>query len=170
MAINYGCSGPKLRASGVKWDLRRVDNYSVYPEIEFDIPIGKGEMGVIGDCWDRYKVRADEIAESLRIVEQCLARLQRELKRSPDFDPRALVPKKINLKAQDYYVRAENPKGELGFYFISQEKSDIPKRVKARGPSFNNLSVLPELTKGVLISDLVAILGSIDIVLGEVDR
>lgn len=170
VAINYGCSGPMLRASGVKWDLRRVDEYAVYPELEFDIPVGKGEMGRLGDCWDRFKVRVDEIKESVKIIEQCLERLGGPLKRTPDFDPRALVPKKVNLKAQDYYVRAENPKGELGFYFVTQEKTDIPKRVKARGPSFNNLSVLPELAKGVLIADLVAILGSIDIVLGEVDR
>ncbi len=170
VAINYGVSGPMLRASGIKWDLRRIDAYSVYPEIEFDIPIGKGEMGTIGDCWDRYKVRVDEVKESVRIVEQCLERLQKEYARTPDFDPRALVPKKVNLKAQDYYIRAENPKGELGFYFVTKEKSDIPLRVKSRGPSFNNLSVISELGKGVLIADLIAILGSIDIVLGEVDR
>ncbi len=170
VAINYGCTGPMLRASGIKWDLRRVDEYSVYPELEFDIPVGKGEMGQKGDCWDRYKVRVDEVRESVRIIRQCLAQLSGPLRRTADFDPRALVPKKVNLKAQDYYVRAENPKGELGFYFVTQERSDIPLRVKARGPSFNNLSVLPELGKGVLIADLVAILGSIDIVLGEVDR
>jgi len=159
-----------LRASGVKWDLRRVDAYSVYPEIDFEIPVGKGEMGKLGDCWDRYKVRVDEIKESVKIIEQCITRLETDFKRTTDFDPRALVPKKVNLKAQDYYVRAENPKGELGFYFVTAEKTDIPIRVKARGPSFNNLSVLPELGKGVLIADLIAILGSIDIVLGEVDR
>ncbi|MEI5986325.1 NADH-quinone oxidoreductase subunit D [Sphingobacterium sp. PU5-4] len=170
VAINYGCSGPMLRASGIKWDLRRVDGYSVYPEIEFDVPVGKGEMGSLGDCWDRYKVRVDEVKESVRIIEQCLERLMGDFKRTVNFDPRALVPKKVNLKAQDYYVRAENPKGELGFYFVTAEKTDIPRRVKARGPSFNNLSVLPELGRGVLIADLIAILGSIDIVLGEVDR
>jgi len=170
VAINYGCSGPMLRASGLKWDLRRVDEYSVYPEIDFDIPIGSGAMGKKGDCWDRYKVRVDEVVESVKIIEQCLERLQKDLKRTPDFDPRALVPKKVSPKIQDYYVRAENPKGELGFYFITDGKLDIPKRVKARGPSFNNLSVLPELSKNILIADLIAILGSIDIVLGEVDR
>ena len=170
VAINFGCSGPMLRASGIKWDLRRIYGYSVYPELEFDIPVGKGEMGMLGDCWDRYKVRVDEIRESVRIIQQCLDRLQSDYRRTPDFDPRALVPRKVNLKAQDYYVRAENPKGELGFYFVTAEKTDIPKRVKARGPSFNNLSVLPELGRGVLIADLIAILGSIDIVLGEVDR
>lgn len=170
VAINYGCSGPVLRGSGIKWDLRRVDEYSAYPELEFDIPVGKGTMGQIGDCWDRYYVRVRELRESVRIIEQCIVRLQHELKRTADFDPRAMVPKKINLKPQDFYVRAENPKGELGFYFVTEAKTDIPKRVKVRAPSFNNLSVLPELGKGVLISDLVAILGSIDIVLGEVDR
>ncbi|MEN5195629.1 NADH-quinone oxidoreductase subunit D [Sphingobacterium faecium] len=170
VAINYGVSGPILRASGIKWDLRRIDAYSAYPEIDFEIPIGKGEMGSVGDCWDRYKIRVDEVKESVKIIEQCLERLVKDFPRTDTFDPRALVPKKVNLKAQDYYVRAENPKGELGFYFVTQEKSDIPKRVKARGPSFNNLSVLPELGKGTLIADLIAILGSMDIVLGEVDR
>ena len=170
VAISYGCSGPMLRGSGLKWDLRRVDEYSVYPEIEFDIPVGKGEMGKLGDCWDRYKVRVDEIVESIKIIEQCIERLQKELKRTTDFDPRAKLPKKIIPKAQDFYIRAENPKGELGFYFIADGKSEIPKRVKARAPSFNNLSVLPEISKGVLIADLIAILGSIDIVLGEIDR
>lgn len=170
VAINYGCSGPMLRGSGLKWDLRRVDEYSAYPELDFEIPIGKGEMGKSGDCWDRYKVRADEVSESIKIIEQCLDKLQKELKRGPEFDPRSKLPKKIIPKEQDYYVRAENPRGELGYYFITDGKTEIPKRVKARGPSFNNLSVLPEITRGVLIADLVAILGSVDIVLGEVDR
>ena len=169
-AIAYGCSGPMLRASGLKWDLRRVDGYSVYPELDFAIPIGTGLMGQVGDCWDRFKVRVDEMRESLKMVEQCLERLTKELKRTPDFDPRAKLPRKIIPKAQDYYVRAENPKGELGFYFVADGKTEIPKRVKVRAPSFNNLSVLSELGKDVLMADLVAILGSIDIVLGEVDR
>ncbi len=170
VAINYGCSGPMLRGSGLKWDLRRVDGYSVYPELDFEIPVGKGEMGTLGDCWDRFKVRIDEIGESLKMIEQCISRLQKELKRSPDFDPRGKLPRKIIPKAQDYYMRAENPKGELGFYYQADGKTEIPKRIKARGPSFNNLSVLPAISKGVMIADLVAIIGSIDIVLGEVDR
>jgi len=170
VAINYGCSGPMLRGSGLKWDLRRIDNYSVYPELEFDIPIGKGEMGSVGDCWDRYKVRVDEIEQSIRMIEQCLDRLQNELKRTTDFDPRAKLPRKTIPKAQDYYIRCEGAKGELGFYFMADGKSEIPTRVKARAPSFNNLSVLPEIAKGVMIADLIAIVGSIDFVLGEVDR
>lgn len=170
VAINYGCSGPMLRGSGLKWDLRRVDGYSVYPELDFEIPVGKGEMGTVGDCWDRFKVRIDEIGESLKMIEQCIQRLTKELKRSPDFDPRGKLPRKIIPKEQDYYMRAENPKGELGFYYQADGKTEIPKRIKARGPSFNNLSVLPAISKGVMIADLVAIIGSIDIVLGELDR
>ena len=171
VAINYGCSGPMLRGSGLKWDLRRIDNYSVYPELEFEVPIGKGEMGTVGDCWDRYKVRVDEITQSLKIVEQCLDRLQKELKRTHDFDPRAKMPRKITPKVQDFYIRGEGAKGELGFYFIHNDaRSEIPFRVKSRGPSFCNLSVLPAIAKGVMIADLIAIIGSIDFVLGEVDR
>ncbi|MDX2286993.1 MAG: NADH-quinone oxidoreductase subunit D [Bacteroidia bacterium] len=169
-ALSYGCTGPMLRGSGLRWDLRKVDGYSVYPELEFDIPIGQGEMGTTGDCWDRFKVRADEVYQSVRIIEQCLERLEHQYPRTEDFDPRALCPAKVRPKAQEYYVRAENPRGELGYYFIADGKSDIPFRVKARAPSFSNLSVLPELGRGVLIADLVAIIGSIDIVLGEVDR
>lgn len=170
VAINYGCSGPMLRGSGLKWDLRRVDAYSVYPELEFDIPVGKGAMGTVGDCWDRYHVRVLEMRESVRIIEQCIERLQGPLKRGPEFDPRAKLPKKIIPKAQEFYFRAESPKGELGFFFVTDGKTERPIRVKARAPSFSNLSVLPELAKGAMIADIIAIVGSIDIVLGEVDR
>lgn len=170
LAINSGITGPMLRGSGLRFDLRRVDGYSVYPELEFEIPIGVGKMGTVGDCWDRTWVRVREIYESLRIMRQCLDKLDGEHKRTRDFDPQTVVPKKIRPKAQELYVRAENPKGELGFYFIADGKSDIPFRCKARACSFVNLSVLPELSRGVLIADLIAILGSIDIVLGEVDR
>jgi len=170
LAINYGITGPMLRGSGLKFDLRKVDAYSVYPEIDFDIPVGKGEMGAIGDCWDRTWVRMEECHQSVKIIEQCLTKLTGEHKRTRDFDPRATVPKKIRPKAQDFYVRAENPKGETGFFFRADGRSDIPYRCKARGASFVNLSVLGELSKGGLIADMIAILGSIDIVLGEVDR
>jgi len=170
LAINSGVTGPMLRGSGLRFDLRRVDGYSVYPELEFEIPIGEGKMGQVGDCWDRTWVRVKEIYESLRIMDQCLDKLEGEHKRTREFDPQAIVPKKIRPKAQELYVRAENPKGELGFYFRADGKSDIPFRCKARACSFVNLSVLPEISRGVLIADLIAILGSIDIVLGEVDR
>jgi NADH-quinone oxidoreductase subunit D len=170
LAINSGITGPMLRASGLRFDLRRVDGYSVYPELEFEVPIGEGKMGQLGDCWDRTHVRVREIYESLKIMEQCLDRLEGEHKRTREFDPQAIVPKKIRPKAQELYVRAENPKGELGFFFRADGRSDIPFRCKARACSFVNLSILPEISRGVLIADLIAILGSIDIVLGEVDR
>ncbi|MFP4088974.1 MAG: NADH-quinone oxidoreductase subunit D [Cyclobacteriaceae bacterium] len=170
VAINYAISGPMLRGSGLRLDLRKVDGYSVYPQLEFDVPVGEGAMGLLGDCWDRTYVRMRECYESLRIIEQCLARLKGDLKRDREFDPRALVPKKIRPKKQDFYIRAENPRGELGFFFRADGKSDVPFRCKARSSCFVNLAVISEISKGCMIADLIAILGSIDIVLGEVDR
>lgn len=170
LAINYGITGPNLRASGLKFDLRRVDGYSIYPKLDFEVPIGSGAMGAKGDCWDRSWVRVKECYESVRIIDQCLAQLMGDHKRTRDFDPRALVPKKIRPKAQDFYVRAENPKGELGFFFRTDGRSDIPFRCKARACSFVNLSILPEISRGYMMADLVAIVGSLDFVMGEVDR
>jgi NADH-quinone oxidoreductase subunit D len=170
LAINYGVTGPMLRGSGLKYDLRKVDAYSVYPELDFDIPVGKGEMGTLGDCWDRTDVRVRECHESIKIIEQCLDKLTNEHKRTREFDPQALVPKKIRPKAMDFYMRGESPKGELGYFFRATGNSDIPFRCKGRSPCFVNLSVLPAISKGSMISDLIAILGSIDIVMGEVDR
>ncbi|MFM6941879.1 MAG: NADH-quinone oxidoreductase subunit D, partial [Aquirufa sp.] len=155
-AINYGCTGPVLRGSGLPFDLRRIDAYSVYPELEFDIPVGEGAMGAVGDCWDRNHVRIRECEESLRIIEQCIVALLGDEKRTREFDPQALVPKKIRPKAMDTYVRAENPKGELGFYIRTDGRSDIPQRLKVRACSFHHLSVLPYLAKGTYLADLVA--------------
>jgi NADH-quinone oxidoreductase subunit D len=171
VAINHGVTGAMLRASGLRYDLRRVDGYSVYPDLDFDIPIGRGEVGTLGDCWDRTFVRAAECSESVKIIEQCLAKLTTDLKRSRDFDPQVALPKKVRFKEQiDYYSRAENPRGELGFFFRTIPNSDIPFRIKARACSFSNLSVLPEISKGVMLADLIAIVGSLDLVMGEVDR
>ncbi len=170
VAINYGCSGPVLRGSGLKYDLRRVDGYSVYPELDFEIPVGTGQQGTKGDCWDRNWVRVAECRESLKIIEQCLVQLQGDHQRTRDFDPQAAVPKKIRPKAMDFYARAENSKGELGFFFRTDGRSDVPLRCKARGCSFHNLSVIGEITKGALLADLIAVIGSIDVVMGEVDR
>ncbi|HSZ24821.1 MAG TPA: NADH-quinone oxidoreductase subunit D [Cytophagaceae bacterium] len=170
LAINYGISGPCLRASGLRLDLRRVDGYSVYPELEFEVPIGRGEMGKVGDCWDRTNIRVLECWESVKIIEQCLEKLKGEHKRTREFDPQALVPKKIRPKAMDFYARAENPKGELGFFFRTTGTYDVPYRVKVRSCCFVNLSVLPAITKNVLLADLIAILGSLDIMMGEIDR
>ena len=170
LAINYGCTGPVLRGSGLKLDLRKVDGYSVYPEMDFDIPIGKGEMGTVGDCWDRNYVRVQECDESIKIIEQCLIQLKNDHKRTKEFDPQALVPKKIRPQAMDFYTRAENPKGELGFFFRTDGRSDVPVRLKARACSLHNLSVIPEVSRGAMLADLVAFIGSMDLVMGEVDR
>jgi NADH-quinone oxidoreductase subunit D len=170
LAINCGVTGPMLRGSGLRFDLRRVDAYSVYPEIDFNIPIGEGKMGTTGDCWDRTWVRTQEIHESLKIIEQCIIKLTTDHRRSPEFDPQALVPKKIRPKTQDFYIRGESPKGELGYFFRADGKSDVPFRCKVRSCSFVNLSVLPEISRGILIADLIAIIGTIDVVMAEVDR
>ncbi len=170
LAINYGVSGPCLRGSGLRYDLRKVDQYSVYPELDFDIPVGEGKMGVKGDCWDRNYVRVMECYESLKIIDQCIDRLLTDYKRDRNFDPQALAPKKIRPKAMDFYIRGESPKGELGFFFRSTGTYDIPARVHGRSPCMMNLSVLPEISRGVMVADLIAILGSIDVVMGEIDR
>lgn len=170
LAINCGVTGPMLRGSGLRFDLRKVDGYSVYPELDFEVPVGEGKMGTVGDCWDRTWVRMQEIHQSVRLARQCLDRLTTDHKRSRDFDPQALVPKKIRPVAQDFYIRGETPKGELGFFFRSDGRSDVPFRCKCRSCSFVNLSVLPEIARGILIADLIAIIGTIDVVMGEVDR
>jgi NADH-quinone oxidoreductase subunit D len=163
VAINYGASGPVLRGSGVQWDLRINDPYSIYDRFDFEIPVGMGEMGTLGDCWDRYIVRVREMEQSLRIIEQALDGFPEE------GDVTEAVPKRIRPKNGSIYVRSESPRGELGYY-IESDNSASPYRVKARAPSFVHLGMLPAISKGSLIADLVAIVGSIDIVLGEVDR
>jgi len=170
VAINNGVSGPMLRGSGLRYDLRKVFGYSVYHELDFDIPIGVGEMGAQGDCWDRNWVRVAECHESLKIIEQCLEKLTKAYKRSRDFDPQAAVPKKLRAPEKELYFAGETPKGELGFYIKSTPKSDIPHRMKVRSPCFINLSTLPKISKGSMLADLIAITGSIDFVMGEVDR
>ncbi|MBN1302342.1 MAG: NADH-quinone oxidoreductase subunit D [Melioribacteraceae bacterium] len=161
-AINYGITGPNLRASGVKWDLRKNDPYSIYDRFDFEIPVGEGTMGTVGDCWDRYYVRVLEMEQSLRIIEQALDQL-------PEGDINESIPKRIKPPAGSVYQRVENSKGELGYFIISDGTLN-PFRVKVRAPSFVNLSVLNELCRGHMVADIIAILGSIDIVLGEVDR
>lgn len=163
VAFNYAASGPVLRGSGVKWDLRKDDPYSIYDRFDFDIPVGNGEMGTLGDCWDRYMVRVHEMEQSLRIIEQALETMPDE------GDVTEATPRRIRPKAGEVYVRTETPRGELGYYIISDGNGG-PYRVKARAPSFVHLSILPAISKGALIADMVAIVGSIDIVLGEVDR
>jgi NADH-quinone oxidoreductase subunit D len=162
VALNYAVSGPTLRGSGVKWDLRKNDPYSVYGKLDFDIPVGKGLKGTVGDCWDRYMVRVHEMEQSVNIIEQAIDKL-------PAGDVHSAIPKRIRPEAGEVYGRTETPKGELGYYVVSDGTAS-PFRVKVKGPCFVNLSALPAMCRGAMIADIVAILGSVDIVLGEVDR
>ncbi|MFH1229987.1 MAG: NADH-quinone oxidoreductase subunit D [Planctomycetota bacterium] len=162
LAISYGVTGPNLRGSGVKWDLRKNEPYSVYPELDFEIPVGTGEVGKIGDAWDRYMVRMKEIEQSVRIIRQALDKI-------PSGEVRIKVGRIFKPSQGEVYSRAENPRGELGFYVVS-DGSTNPYRLKIRAPSFNNLSAVPPISKGAMISDFVLLLGSFDIVLPEVDR
>jgi NADH-quinone oxidoreductase subunit D len=157
-AINWGASGPMIRGSGIEWDLRKVDGYSVYPEFNFEVPVGQTNF----DCWDRYVVRMIEMRQSARIVRQALDGL-------PEGDCKAKLPRTLKVPKGEAYGRIEAPKGELGFYIISNG-TDKPYRLKIRSPSYMNLALLPIMLEGALFADLIAVLGSIDIVLGEVDR
>ena len=163
VAVSYGVTGPNLRGSGIRWDLRKDDTYSIYDRFDFDIPIGTGAMGSVGDCWDRYYVRVREIEESIKIIRQALDGMPR------DGDVHATLPKKIRPKSGNVYCRTESPRGDLGYY-IASDGSDVPTRVKLRSPAFTALSCLDEIARGWMLSDVIAILGSLDIVLGEIDR
>ncbi len=181
-AIDYGLTGPNLRGSGVDYDLRKAHPYLCYANLEFDIP-----RGSVGDCYDRYLVRMEEMRQSIRILKQCLDQL-------PDgpiniADGKIVLPKKekvltsmeelihqfilvtqgVNAPVGEVYFGAENPKGELGFY-INSKGGGTPNRMKIRAPSFVNLSILSHLLPGHMMSDTVAILGSLDFVMGECDR
>ncbi|MFC1619004.1 NADH-quinone oxidoreductase subunit D [Candidatus Neomarinimicrobiota bacterium] len=163
LAISYGCTGPMLRGSGVNWDLRKNEPYSIYDRFDFDVMIGKGLKGTVGDSWDRFYIRVQEMRESVKIVRQALAQMPKE------GDVHAAVPKKVRPPKGEVYFRGENPRGDLGFYIMS-DGSAKPYRLKMRSPAFCNLSVIGEIATGWMLSDLVVILGSIDIVLGEIDR
>lgn len=157
-ALEYGLSGPNLRASGVDFDLRKKGEPILpYDLFDFDIP-----LGAKGDCYDRYVVRLEEIRQAARIVNQAVDQI-------PSGPLQAKVPKRIKVPPGQVYVRAENPKGEMGYYLIS-EGGLIPYRLKIRSASFSNLSILPWVLEGQLVPDLVAIMGSLDFVLGDVDR
>jgi len=156
-ALEYGLSGPNLRASGVDFDLRKHESLLPYGDLDFEVPLGQN-----GDCFDRYVVRLEEIRQAASIIRQAIAKL-------PAGPLQAKVPRIIKVPKGEVYVRAENPKGEMGYYVVS-EGGRIPYRVKIRSASFSNLSILPYILEGQLIPDLVAILGSLDFVLGDVDR
>ncbi len=174
-ALAYGITGPAIRASGIDFDVRRDDPYGIYDRFDWKVPVSRGEHGTVGDCWNRHWIRAQELQESIGICRQAIDKL-------PPHDPK-LTPKSIyqpyinpnvprmlrGPKNAEVYVRGENPRGELAFYIVSDGKN-MPYRCKIRGPAFSNIQVLAEISRGYLIADLVAIIGSIDIVLGEVDR
>ena len=157
MAVDYAVSGPMLRGSGITWDLRKNDPYSIYDRFDFAIPVYD-----TCDVWARYLVRRKEMEESVKIVEQAMAQL-------PPGEVMAKMPKTIKPPAGQIYSRNESPRGEIGFYIIS-DGSPKPYRYKVRSPAYVNLSALPEMLRGCLIADCVAVLGSVDIVLGEIDR
>ena len=162
VAVNFGVTGPSLRGSGVDYDLRKTEPYSIYKKFDFNVPVGEGTMGTVGDSWDRYWVRMVEMEESIKIIRQAMASL-------PDGDVHAAMPKKIRPAKGNVYSRYESARGDVGIYIQSNGKN-IPLRLKMRSPAFCNLSVLGEIGEGWMISDMITILGSLDIVLGEIDR
>lgn len=158
VALDYGVSGPMLRGSGVDWDLRKARPYEAYPEVEFDVPVRHN-----GDTYDRYLVRVEEMRQSARIIEQCVGKL-------PEGPVMAKRPRVLKApKESEVYHSIEGPKGEIGFYIVG-DGTPNPWRCHVRPPSFINLQSLPDLCHGRLLSDLVALIGTTDIVLGEVDR
>ena len=157
-AVAIGLSGPSLRGSGVPRDLRKDEPYAAYDEMDFDVPIG-----LAGDTYDRYLVRMEEFRQSLRIIRQAVGGL-------PEGAIVGKVPRLIRPPAGETYHAIESPKGELGFFIVSDGKSLSPYRFRVRPPSFCNLQALPRLIRGHLIADVVMLIGSIDVVLGEVDR
>ena len=153
----YGVTGPMLRAAGVNWDLRKAQPYSGYERYDFDIPTREN-----GDTFDRYVVRMEEMRQSVRIIRQAVANI-------PEGPIMAKVPKIIKPPVGEVYVSIEAPKGELGYYVVS-DGSLNPYRIRVRPPSFINLQALDKMVRGALVADVVAIIGTLDIVLGEVDR
>ncbi|HSB74766.1 MAG TPA: NADH-quinone oxidoreductase subunit D [Terriglobales bacterium] len=155
--IDLGVTGPVLRASGVKWDIRKAKPYAAYSQFQFDIPTGQN-----GDTYDRYLVRIAEMRQSLRIIRQAVEGI-------PEGPIMAKIPKVLKPPAGEIYHSIEAPKGELG-YFIVSDGSTQPYRVRVRPPSFVNLQALDKMVRGQLVADVVAVIGTLDIVLGEVDR
>src|SRR6202451_4595806 len=155
--IALGVTGPVLRASGVKWDLRKAQPYAAYSEFDFDIPVGQS-----GDTYDRYLVRMEEMRQSLRIIRQAVDRI-------PEGPIMAKVAKVMKPPVGEVYHSIEAPKGELG-YFIVSDGSTQPYRIRVRPPSFVNLQALDLMVRGALVADVIAVIGTLDIVLGEVDR
>ena len=161
-AIAYNLVGPNLRASGVSYDVRRDDPYSVYPALDFDVPVGRGEMGSVGDCFDRYIVRIEELKQSCRLIRQCL-------KQMPDGPVIAKVPRTFKPPAGECYVRVESARGDMGWYVVS-DGTAFPYRCKIRTGSFAAISIVPEISRDLMIADLIAVIASLDLVAPEIDR
>jgi NADH-quinone oxidoreductase subunit D len=162
VAINYNLVGPNLRASGVPYDVRRDDSYSIYRELDFDVPVGTGEKGTLGDCFDRYIMRVHEMKQSVRILRQCF-------KQIPDGPVITKVPRKFKPPAGDAYIRVESARGDMGWYAVS-DGTEFPYRCKIRTGSFSAMSIIDRLSPGLMIADLVALISSLDVVAPEVDR
>ncbi|MAF77798.1 MAG: NADH-quinone oxidoreductase subunit NuoD [Halobacteriovoraceae bacterium] len=161
-AYQYGATGPVLRGSGIKWDLRKDRPYGIYDELDFDVCVGEGLKGTVGDCWDRYHVRIKEVDESIKIIRQCLDGIE-------EGPIMGKVPKVLKVPEGEIYMRTECPRGELGYHLVS-DGGKTPYRLKVKSSCFTHVSMLPDLAPGQMVADLVATIGSIDIVLGEVDR
>jgi NADH-quinone oxidoreductase subunit D len=161
-AVNYNLVGPNLRACGIKYDVRRDEPYSIYPELDFDIPVGTGEMGRVGDCFDRYITRIRELGECCKIVRQCLEMI-------PEGPVLAKVARKLKPPAGDAYVRVEASRGDMGWYLVS-DGSEFPYRTKIRTGSFAAMSIVDKVSQGLMIADLIALIASFDVVAPEVDR
>ena len=168
VAVGYALTGPVIRGSGIPYDLRRDQPYSLYGELDFDVVTGCGEVGTTGDCWDRYIVRMNEMFESCKIIRQAVQMI-------PAADSgdqgryRVKLPRNFKPNSGEVYVETENPRGVLGFYLESQG-GPMPYRCKARAATFCNLSVLNEIGRNCLLADIPAMIGSIDVVMGQVDR
>jgi NADH-quinone oxidoreductase subunit D len=161
-AFQYNIVGPNLRACGLKWDIRRDIPYSIYPELEFDVPVGSGEKGTLGDCYDRYWVRIREIEESCKILRQCLKML-------PKGPAIAKVPRRFKPPAGEVYVRIESARGDMGFYVVS-DGSEYPYRVRIRTGSYTAMSLIEKISRGLMVADLIALIASLDVDAPEIDR
>jgi NADH-quinone oxidoreductase subunit D len=183
-ALNLGFTGPMLRGSGVEWDLRKKQPYDVYDKMEFDVPVGK-----TGDCYDRYLVRVEEMRQANRIIQQCSAWLRANPGPVITDNHKVAAPARESMKANmeelihhfklftegfhvpegEAYAAVEHPKGEFGIYLVS-DGANKPYRLKIRAPGFPHLAALDEMSRGHMIADAVAVIGTMDIVFGEIDR
>ncbi len=163
-AIDWGLVGPNLRASGFAWDLRKEDAYSVYPELKFEIPVGKGEMGTLGDSWDRFYVRVEECKESANILRQALDKIDEH----PEDDIVGKLPKKLKPEGEAY-ARVESARGDMGCYVIGKGGEE-PYRCRFRTGSFTAMGIIEPKSPGLFLADLVALIASFDVVAPEIDR